>query len=141
MRHQLENSATSGQAMVEFAVTVVALLMLLLGIVSMARAVQIYEVVSSAAREGTRYGIAHGPTSKSPASITQIRNVVLGELTTAGLDPAALTIDVSWPSDTFVINGTDILVQVTYPFTPQVPFTMIPKITVSSGSRMLAWRN
>ena len=52
-RNRRENSR-SGQALVEFALVVPILLLILLGIVDFARAWNVYEVLTDAAREGAR---------------------------------------------------------------------------------------
>ena len=119
--------------------SIIAFIVLTVGIVSMARVVSVYEAVSAAAREGTRYAIAHGPNSTSPASVSDVQSVVNGQLSSNGLDPTSTTINVTWPADPNpqVANGTDILVQVSYPFTP--PFFSSIHITLSGSSRMLIW--
>lgn len=48
-----------GQALAEFAIILVVLMLLLLGIVDLSRAVYIRSVVANAAREGARYGIIY----------------------------------------------------------------------------------
>ncbi len=52
----------SGQALVEFALVVPIFLLLLFGIVEFARAWNIYEVLTDAAREGARNAVVDNPT-------------------------------------------------------------------------------
>jgi len=52
----------SGQALVEFALVVPVFVLLLLGIVEFARAWNIYEVLTDAAREGARTAVVDNPT-------------------------------------------------------------------------------
>ncbi len=51
-----------GQALVEFAIIIPVLLAVLLGIVEFARAWQIHQVVTNAAREGVRVSVGPGNT-------------------------------------------------------------------------------
>src|ERR1700757_756095 len=53
----------NGQATAEFAFASVVLFCFLIGVMQMARAVYIYNFVSEAAREATRYAIVRGSTS------------------------------------------------------------------------------
>jgi Flp pilus assembly protein TadG len=53
-RRTARDSSRAGQALVEFAIVVPILLLILLGIVDFARAWNVYEVLTDAAREGAR---------------------------------------------------------------------------------------
>jgi len=128
----------SGQAMAEFAISITLLITITIAIIAMARAVQIYEAVSAAAREGTRYGLSHASNSQDPQTTSQIHDFVKSQAQGAGLDPQSITVNVTWPADPLITNGTDILVTVSYPFTP--PFVSTTQLTLSGSSRMLVWR-
>jgi Flp pilus assembly protein TadG len=59
-----------GQALVEFALILPVLLLLILGLIDIARAVEQENTLAFAAREGTRYAIVHGAgASSSPLTI------------------------------------------------------------------------
>ncbi len=51
--------SSRGQALAEFALILVVLMLIVLGIVDLSRAVYIRSVVANAAREGARYAIVH----------------------------------------------------------------------------------
>jgi Flp pilus assembly protein TadG len=57
-----------GQVLVEFAVSAVVLLTLMLGVLWFGRALYTYHAVSYGARAGVRYAIVHGSGSRSPVS-------------------------------------------------------------------------
>ncbi len=52
----------NGQSLVEFALILPVLLLLILGLIDVARAVEEENTLAFAAREGTRYAIVHGAT-------------------------------------------------------------------------------
>ena len=54
------------QALVEFALILPVLLLLILGLIDIARAVEEENTLAFAAREGTRYAIVHGAGASSP---------------------------------------------------------------------------
>ena len=92
----------AGQDLVEYAVLLPALMMLLLGIAEFAIIVFSYDTLASAVREGARYGIIH------PADTVGIESHA--RRMTTGLDPAALTIQTSYP------GGNTLQVQATYDY-------------------------
>lgn len=108
-----------GAEMVEFAVTALLLMTLIVGMIGFSMAMYTYHFVSSAAQQGMRFAIVRGQTwSKNlaadcstsstnftivyncTASATDIQNYVKS-LTTPGINPSNLTINTSssyvWP--------------------------------------------
>ena len=80
-----------GQALVEFAIVLPMLLLLLLGIVDFARAWNVYEVLTDAAREGARIAVV----DYQPAITEQdVRDAIVeaGQRAAIGIDPADITI-------------------------------------------------
>jgi Flp pilus assembly protein TadG len=76
-----------GQALVEFALAVAVFMLLVLGTFDVARAYFAYTVVSNAAREATRYGVAHvGQSGWNAAAVQAGMNLAVG------LDPSSLTL-------------------------------------------------
>ncbi|HAF11464.1 MAG TPA: hypothetical protein DCK98_15475 [Chloroflexi bacterium] len=63
---KIARRAEGGQALVEFALVLPVLLLVILGILDLARAVSQENTLAFAAREGTRYAIVHG-SNGSPA--------------------------------------------------------------------------
>ena len=70
-----------GQALVEFALVAPILLFLLLGIVDIARAWNVYQVLTDAGREGARLAVVDNGSSDA-----QVRNVVIQAAARAGIE-------------------------------------------------------
>ena len=98
-----------GQTLAEFAIILVVLLLIILGIVDFSRAVFIKSVISNAAREGARYGIVHWGDDAG------IEGVVRGRST--GFDTSRLAIGVTYP----VTYTRHVQVEVSYVFHPVTP--------------------
>lgn len=81
----------SGQGLVEMALVAPILLLLILGTVDMARAWNAYQVITDAAREGTRNVVVDDPT----ITMDSVRTVVENAMGRAGLDPTSATITIS----------------------------------------------
>lgn len=136
-RHPSMRRYCCGTAMAEFAVTIVLFFLFSLGIVETARAIGIYEEITNAAREGTRYAVVHGPNSLSPATSADVQNYVMSK--TAGLNASSLTVNVSWPQDPSDPNLTDVIVQVSYPYSPIIPFMQQVSLNFTTQSKMVIW--
>ncbi len=96
----------AGQSMAEFAVVLLLLSVLILGIVDFARAVYAQSVVANAAREGARRGSVNAlgdATGIEPAA----RSLVAGLA-----DADSLVVDTSWP------DIEHVQVEVSYTFHP-----------------------
>jgi Flp pilus assembly protein TadG len=78
-----------GQALVEFAIVLPLLLLLLLGIVDFARAWNVYEVLTDAAREGARIAVVDQPATTEQ----DVRDAIVaaGQRAAIGIDPADIT--------------------------------------------------
>lgn len=121
-----------GSAIVEFAVTLMPVLILTLGMCDFGRGVWSYNTLSYAAREGARYAIVHGEESPNPASTSKIEEIV--ENWAVGLSPEYLTVQTSWQPDNS--SGSTVVVEVNYDFQTVVP--ILPSgITLSSTARMV----
>jgi len=93
----------SGQSLVEFALGLLVLVLVVMGIVDFSRLVFARNAVASAAREAARYVSLH-PT----ASQEEVENVAKGLI--AGLDKKAMHVSVTWP------DAKTVQVEVTYTF-------------------------
>jgi len=96
-----------GQNLVEFAIVVVLLLALVLGICEFGRVWMTFQVVTNASREGAR--VAALPTGFSTASDVSTR--VNNYLTSADLDPSVATVTAA---NVDGATGTDAVVTVQY---------------------------
>ena len=114
-----------GQALVETALVLPLLLLLIVGLFDIGRAVWLSNTLSTAVREGTRYGVVHGSLSGSPtgpgsstytapdtdtAITAQVRSYATGV-------PSNLTVQSTWP-DGNANRGSRIVVTASFPFTP-----------------------
>lgn len=128
-----------GQALTEFVLGAVGLLLLLFVITDFGRAVYAYNFVSYSAREATRYAAVHGSNSRSPVSSSNqppVKNVVLNEA--HGLDAGDLTITPTWSPDNK--PGSVVKVQVQYNFTPVSLFLPAATLSLSATSQMVIMR-
>lgn len=82
-----------GQTIVEFALAVVLLLVIVLGLFDFGRAVWYSNTLALATREGARYAIVHGSLSGSPAIASTVASQVDRYVT--GLHPTPTT-TVTW---------------------------------------------
>jgi Flp pilus assembly protein TadG len=131
-----------GQSLIEFALSSLLLVTLLLGVVEIGRMVLVYTTVANAARAGARYAIVHG--SNSLATATQVQTVVKNFLSAAPMNTAAagLSITASCSSDsgttwatcstTNAKPGSRVRVSVNYPYDPFLRY--FPWGTINLGS-------
>ena len=128
-----------GQALMEFAIGLMVLLMLVFGIVDLGRAVFAYNTISHCAREGTRYAVVHGSESTLPIG-PQANNAQLESWVrryALGLDASRLTVTSNWVDPTGVVTngpGATVTVNVRYNFQPATLFFVpLPLQSRSSG--------
>lgn len=144
-----------GSTIVEFAIVVSGLMLFLLGIIDFGQALYTYHAVANAARIGSRYAIVRGTDAGSAcgsytdaacaASSGQIQSFVQSQ---AVLPSPAPSVSPSWSTASYYNPGTScnssthgagclVSVQVTYPFSFNLP--LLPQVTVnfSSTSQMI----
>lgn len=97
-----------GQNLVEFAIVVVLLLALVIGIFEFGRAWMTFQVITNACREGAR--LAALPTGFSTSS--DVSSKVTTYLTSANLDPGKANVTIT---NVDGATGTDAVVTVVYP--------------------------
>jgi len=81
----------SGQALVEFALVVPIFLLILFGIVEFARAWNIYEVLTDAAREGARNAVVDNPLFEDEDDVINLI-VEAGQRASISIDPGNVDI-------------------------------------------------
>lgn len=123
--------------MVEFAMVAIVFLSVIFGITLMSLAIFNYNTVCSAARQASRYAMAH-PPNISGGDTGGVNTTQVAKDAATGLDPSKLTVVVTWPPDPNFVGQTDATVTVSYTFTLDVPFIMSLPITVSSTSQVLS---
>lgn len=67
MKNRSALSSQRGQSAIEFALTIVMLVVLLVGMLELTMFVYTYSVLADAAKEGVRYAIVHGASGTTPA--------------------------------------------------------------------------
>jgi hypothetical protein len=135
-------SGERAQALVEFALVLPVLLMLILGLIDVARAIAQENTLASAAREGTRYAIVHGSSSASPVgscssctNLTAINDVV----SAAAIGVPTVTVTVDYP-DSNNKRGSRVSVIATSAFVPlpsQYLLNGALTVTLRGGSTMV----
>lgn len=100
-----------GQSTVEFALSVPLLLLLIFGIIDFGRALNVAVIVSNAAREGVRAGIARGATDDEIRAAAR---------SIAGLS-GTVNVTIS-PTQATRKSGDTLTVTVSASFTPVTPF-------------------
>ena len=105
---------TRGQALIEFTVAFILIIILLFGVIEVGRLVLVYTTITNAAADGVRYAIVHG--ADSPATPDDIETVVKSRLTwmnTANGGP--LTISVPTAGGPV---GSTVTVSIVYAYDP-----------------------
>ena len=125
---------TNGQTLVEFSLSVLMLVMLLLGVFEMCRMVLVYTTISNAARVGVRYAMVHG--SHNSVSTTNIQTVVKDYLGPGTVNTSNVTVNVNYPDTGNCTNpGCHVTVSVSYPYNPFTTYFPISSVTLSSTSQ------
>jgi Flp pilus assembly protein TadG len=144
-----------GSSIVEFALTIVVVMSLLLGVMQICLAFYTYEVMNEYARAGARFAMVHGsncfladhttPCKAGTNGIPTVQTVVQG-YNYPGINPANLTVT---PSNTFAPGqakclttgclgtGDQVTVTVSYTYKLAVPFIPSKSWTMSSSSTMI----
>lgn len=103
-----------GQAAIEFAMTTILFITLVLFIMDGGRIFWNYLTVAEAAQEGARYAIVRGANNKDesvgPDDYSLLRNEVVRRA--VGLDPAHLTVTATWTPNNQ--RGSTVTVDVAY---------------------------
>jgi Flp pilus assembly protein TadG len=140
-RHEGER----GQALVEFAMTIPVVFMVIFAIIDFGRSLYTYDLVTSAARVGSRYAIVHGsactPAPGCTASSAGIQTFVRSTVT--GVDSSTLNVTATWPAVVGCPGGSatpgcPVLVTITYPFKYILSFNLT--VTMTSTSQMVISR-
>jgi Flp pilus assembly protein TadG len=136
-----------GQSSVEFALTIVFMVMMLVGMLELTMFVYTYSVLADAAKEGVRYGIVHGasvsgpesgdassipwPACTTPASGSLLATV--NAYAAASLhSPSSMHIYACYP-DGNNKPGSAVQVSVNYPYQPLFGLSW-PKVNVHANS-------
>jgi Flp pilus assembly protein TadG len=126
-----------GQSLAEFGLIVSAFIMLVFGVINVARAVYAYNTVCYAASTAIRYASLNGASSSSPATSATVQSLVysLGDgLDASSTCPAnkagAICASTTWNPNNSA--GSNVTVTVTYEFQPLS--ALLPAATLSLSS-------
>jgi Flp pilus assembly protein TadG len=138
-----------GQALVEFAMSALIVLLLILSVVEFSRIMLVYTTLADAARLGARYAITHGTlpgntATNSSVGVMQsnVQTVVKKFLApaTVNINAAGLSINTSFPNKscsgttcTGTTPGNPVQVTVSYPYDVLISYLPI-SVTLSSTS-------
>jgi hypothetical protein len=131
-KHQTKSKNESAQGMVEFALILPILLMIVLGVIEFGRLLFFYSSVTSASREGARYGSAVGNVNGVPrhSDCNGIRDAALKAGMFAGLEASDISIqyddgtsvkDASCPPTNTINLADRIVVTALTNYMPMVP--------------------
>lgn len=133
---KVRQRARRGQSLVEFAISAVLVVMMLVGVFEMCRMVLVYTAVGNAAKTGVRYAIVHG--ANSPVSVTDVKNVVKNFMKAGPLNTAnpGLDIQVTYEDGAGTHPpGKSVLVTVVYPYDPLTSYFTLPTINLRGKSQ------
>jgi Flp pilus assembly protein TadG len=120
-----------GQAVVEFAVILPVLLLVLFSILQFGIVFNNYIQVTAAAREGARKAAVSrglGASGAKSAAVTAAKGAA------PGLDQSKLT--VTFPNNPSFTAGTDVVVQVTYPYSINILGKVVGSGNLTSSTTM-----
>jgi Flp pilus assembly protein TadG len=121
-----------GSTVIEFGLAFLLFFTILYATMEFGRIVASYDILAGATREATRYAIVHGSASGSPASASDIQNIV--RRWAIGLDRNSVVVTTTWSPG----NGPGSLVRVQSSYTVQ-PFTGLilhSGLTLKSSSEL-----
>jgi Flp pilus assembly protein TadG len=131
-----------GQSAPEFAMIVTVLLMLIFGVIDMARALYAYDTVCYAASTAVRYASMNGASSSSPATTSSVQTLVMSLATGLGASStcpasgaAALCASTTWNPNNSATST--VKVQVVYDFQPLAPFLPKTILALTSTEQMV----
>jgi len=148
-----------GSAIIEFAVTSIAFLAFLFGIIDTCEAVYTYEFVTYAARSGARWAMVRGstcetlnttafcsPTDSSTATGGATTNDVqtyVRSLNLPGIQASGLAVTTTWPATGTGCSGAanspgcPVKVLVYYPYVSSIPFLRVTTLGLTAFSQMV----
>jgi hypothetical protein len=140
-----EGMGEDGSTIVEFAMVLISFLTLLFGMLDLSRALYVYNYVSDAARDGTRFAMVRGsacshatfPTA-CPATATDVETYLRTTKLSPGINPNAVMVATSWPggnpgcASPLNSPGCIVKVRVQYNFGFMLPF--LPKLSTQMRS-------
>lgn len=152
-RRTRRRGSETGAELVEMALILPALLSLLLGVIWMGRAYNIYETITRAAREGARVAAANSCATcgNAAATVTNVENAVLNSLSASNIDASKVIVPTCTGNlstkvcyiRNFQLNNTGdvpielgVVVSLSYQIKFPIPFLTMAPITVTARAQM-----
>jgi Flp pilus assembly protein TadG len=130
----------SGNAMIEGALITLAYFTIIMGVFEFGRMTYVYDYMSHAARDGSRWASLHGSTSSTPATETALKSYL--STWAIGIDMTSLSgngpggVMLSYPSAGSNAPGNTVVVNLKYNYVPTLGYWWGSSITLSSSSQM-----
>jgi Flp pilus assembly protein TadG len=145
IRSRKFRSCQSGQAMVEFMLSTIFLVFLVVAILEVAAFIYTYSVLANAAKEGVRYAIVHGANSANASGLsgtsgashctTASTNAVVSQVRSFAAfslhKTSTVTVNVCYPANNDKLSS---LVQVTVSYPYQPFFFKWPSVAVFANA-------
>lgn len=115
MRTVARHRGESGQALVEFALILPVILLLVVGMLEFARAWNLHQVMTDAAREGARRAVIANPVMDQDS----VRAAMWRYLAQFGYDPnysSIMSANTITPIDSFKVTGANITITFSLPY-------------------------
>jgi hypothetical protein len=139
------------QSLVEFALLLPLMLLIITGLIDVARAVWQENTLAYAAREGTRYLIVHGSQGNPATDPTDpndpVTNTAKQVVRDAAIGVYNITVNVTWPTNKGPTPCNDrncpVIVDASAPFVPlpsQYLLGSVYQITLRGGSQLVIQR-
>jgi len=131
--------AERGQALVEFALILPVILLVMVGMLEFARAWNLHQVMTDAAREGARRAAVHDPDATKPQTTDSVYKAMWNYVAQAGYNPQYATMgvvlkDPSGGTGTWKNSGDFVTVNLSVPYRfailPGRPLTMKSSFTM-----------
>lgn len=128
-----DRSSQQGQSLLEFALVILTLVLVMIGIIDFGRMYFTYATVANAAREGARYGIIY-PTHRTAEDSPDPNNITYRTRAMLSLIGGSAEIQITYPDDGCMTPGCRIRVKVSTQFDMWTP--LIPRFTIVGESTM-----
>jgi len=130
----------SGAAMVEFAVvTALIFIPIVFGILEFGRLVWAKDMITTAAREGTRYAIVHGAEYDSSGAGASFDSASVASYVQGKTQLSPIVVKTTWTADKQ--PGDTVVVVVSYVYTPivKVPGLLTSKTITGSSTQIISY--
>ena len=125
----------AGATMLEFTLVGIGLIFVLISFFEMARGMWIYQTLTYAVREGTRYAMVHGKDCATPNTCQVTIGQIVGVIQSAGpgLDPNHTTVTLTTNSGTSTSNTMANLLGNTTVWPPSTDYAPGQNVTISAS--------